>query len=101
MCLAQGHNAVTPVRLEPAALRSRVKHSTTEPLRSHSHIEMSNRKSAHYLYVITMRQCQKSILMPQYQFLASSCDCANMDSVKWEILPSANGNLTMLILEGM
>ena len=32
--LAQGHNAVTPVRLEPAALRSRVKHSTTEPLRS-------------------------------------------------------------------
>ena len=32
--LAQGHNAVPPVRLEPAALRSRVKHSTTEPLRS-------------------------------------------------------------------
>ena len=31
---AQGHNAVTPVRLEPAAPRSRVKHSTTEPLRS-------------------------------------------------------------------
>ena len=34
MCLAQGHNAVTPVRLEPSAPRSRVKHSTTEPLRS-------------------------------------------------------------------
>ena len=34
MCLAQGHNAVTPVMLEPAAPRSRVKHSTTEPLRS-------------------------------------------------------------------
>ena len=33
--LAQGHNAVTPVRLEPAAPRSRVKHSTTEPLRFH------------------------------------------------------------------
>ena len=30
MCIAQGHNAVTPVRLEPAAPRSRVKHSTTE-----------------------------------------------------------------------
>ena len=27
-------NAVTPVRLEPPALRSRVKHSTTEPLSS-------------------------------------------------------------------
>ena len=34
MCLAQGHNAVTPVRLKPAAPRSRVKHSTTEPLHS-------------------------------------------------------------------
>ena len=34
MCLAKDHNAVTPVRLEPAAPRSRVKHSTTEPLRS-------------------------------------------------------------------
>ena len=34
MCLAQGHNTVMPMRLEPAALRSRVNHSTTEPLRS-------------------------------------------------------------------
>ena len=32
MCLAQGHNTVTPVRLGPAAPWSRVKHSTTEPL---------------------------------------------------------------------
>ena len=34
MCLAQGRNAVTPTRLEPAAPRSRAKHSTTESLRS-------------------------------------------------------------------
>ena len=34
MCLAQGHNAVTPVRLEYEALQSRVKHSIAEPLRS-------------------------------------------------------------------
>ena len=34
MCLAQGHNAATPVRLEPAAPQSPVKHYTTEPLRS-------------------------------------------------------------------
>ena len=34
MCLAQGHNAMTPFRLKPAAPRSRVKHSTTESLRS-------------------------------------------------------------------
>ena len=29
---AQGHNPVTPVRLELAAPRSRVKQSTTEPM---------------------------------------------------------------------
>ena len=29
MCLAQGHNAVAPVRLESSDTRSRVKHSTT------------------------------------------------------------------------
>ena len=33
-CLAQGHNAVMPVRLEPAAPLSWVKHSTTKPLGS-------------------------------------------------------------------
>ena len=34
MCLDQGHNPVTLMRLEPPAHQSRVKHSTTEPLRS-------------------------------------------------------------------
>ena len=29
MCLAQGHNTVTPVRLEPASPLSPAKHSTT------------------------------------------------------------------------
>ena len=38
MCLAQGHNTVTQLRLEPAAHRPRVKHSTTEPLCSHVHV---------------------------------------------------------------
>ena len=32
MCLAEGHRAVTPVRLEPPTPLSRVKHSTTESL---------------------------------------------------------------------
>ena len=32
--MLKDHNAVTSVRLEPAASRSLVKHSTTEPLRS-------------------------------------------------------------------
>ena len=34
MCLARGHSALTPVRLQPAAPRSRVKHSTTDQMRS-------------------------------------------------------------------
>ena len=34
MFLARGHNAATPVWHESAAPRSRVKHSTTEPLHS-------------------------------------------------------------------
>ena len=29
---AQGHNTVTPMRLEPAAPQSQVKHLATEPL---------------------------------------------------------------------
>ena len=32
--MLKDHNAVAPVRLEPGAPQSRVKHSITEPLRS-------------------------------------------------------------------
>ena len=34
MCLAQGPQSSDAGEAQPAALRSRVKHSTTEPLRS-------------------------------------------------------------------
>ena len=40
MCLAEVHNTFMLVRLEPATPRPRVKHSTTEPLRSRSTIDM-------------------------------------------------------------
>ena len=46
MCLAQGHITVMPVRLEPAAPRSQVKHSTTEPLRSQQHTVNPNPKAS-------------------------------------------------------
>ena len=39
MCLVQGHNAVTPVRLKPTTPWSSVKESTTEPLHSFSLLE--------------------------------------------------------------
>ena len=43
---------MTPVRLDPAALRSRVKHSTTEPLRSLS------------LYLVTVTDLCLFLTMP-------------------------------------
>ena len=46
MCLAQGHNAVPSVRLKRATLRSRVKHSTTEP--QHSPIYLSALQTRFY-----------------------------------------------------
>ena len=46
LCLAQGHNAVMPERLEPGAPLSEVKHSTTEPLRS-----------LDYMYIVMCMVC--------------------------------------------
>ena len=43
MCLAQGHNAVPLVRLEPTTPQSRVMHSTTEPLRSQESILITSK----------------------------------------------------------
>ena len=50
---------MTPVRLEPAALRSRVKHSTTEPLRSHAFVALINLRSVLCLYDIFVSSCMR------------------------------------------
>ena len=50
MCLAQGHNAVTPMSLVPAAPRSQVKHSTSEPLHQRIIEEDPNLKYHRYIY---------------------------------------------------
>ena len=61
MCLAQGQNTARQVRLEPSAPRSRVKHSTTEPLHSlHTQSKKADEDSSHlglYLYKITAHVC--------------------------------------------
>ena len=41
-CLAQRHNTVSPVRLEPAMPQPQVKHSTTEPQHSSSNDNFSS-----------------------------------------------------------
>ena len=45
MCLAEGHNTAMPVRFEPAAPLSQVKHSTTEPMLSHRYLCMQAAKA--------------------------------------------------------
>ena len=47
--LLKDHNVVTPVRLEPLASRSQVKHSTTEPLRSRFGAEQVNESSKSFV----------------------------------------------------
>ena len=59
MCLAQGHNAVAPARLEPTDTRSRVKHSTTTVNLNLSILKISyytkckKKKSSCYFFAIT------------------------------------------------
>ena len=71
MCLAQGHNAVTLERLEPAAPRSRVKHSTTEPLCSLALNEMVLLSSQTFVvswFVMVISSLDFSKVVDQYVF---------------------------------
>ena len=72
-CLAQGHNAVTPVRLEPTASWSRVKHSTTEPLHSQTKLTLStNSIYPSYVNPSTLRPllaCILAIFLVFFSFL--------------------------------
>ena len=52
---------MTPVRLEPEALRSRVKHSTTEPLRS---LSKCRREIAASLNDFSNRWCKRENVEP-------------------------------------
>ena len=50
MCIAQGHNAVPPVRLDPVALRSRAKQFTTKSLHS-----LSDKDNVGYLAEVNIQ----------------------------------------------
>ena len=66
------HNPVTPVRLESVAPRSRVKHSTTEPLRSQVHQVMLYIK---YQFSTKPRgNRQELFFMFHYKSLCKICD---------------------------
>ena len=56
--LAQGHNAVPPMRLEPATPRSRVKYSTAEPLR------FCIKKIKYIIYMVAYNKNQQNAGIP-------------------------------------
>ena len=64
---------MTPVRLESAALRSRVKHSTTEPLRSHYFNEMRRENIRannllQFIHQVTIEfRCRKSLAQRRFK----------------------------------
>ena len=64
---SEDHNAVTPVRLEPAASRFRDKHSTTEPLRFNKKIFFSLHQqttfSYAFVFVVVVALGVREILM--------------------------------------
>ena len=62
MSLAQGHNAVTPERLDPAAPRSRVKRSTTEQLCSLFHEAIDFYKYFENYVTVYLRQMHVLLL---------------------------------------
>ena len=78
MCLAQRYNAVTPMMLDHAALRSRVKYSTTEPLRSPSQIGdtityFQCTSKVFYIFEIVRVQSRREIPVPAQMFNNSNC----------------------------
>ena len=80
--LLKDHNAVTPVRLEPAAPRPRVKHSSTEPLRSLMPINKTNESVI--LTSITQRSLGKYTVSPGHSLLTHSRNAVDRDSDKNE-----------------
>ena len=80
--LLKDHNAVTSVRLEPAALRSRVKYSTTEPLRSLIKFDLMNYDFAklivawlYFIVFLLARGC--------HYFVSLSRGGAGWTALKW------------------
>ena len=59
MCLAQGRNAMTQARLEPTTPRSRDKHSTTEPLRTHLLFDTHEISTNVINFFVETKSCQQ------------------------------------------
>ena len=64
--LLKDHNAVTPVRLKPAAPWSRVKHSTTEALRSHDDLGQTVCKGYQQKERKELKAAQKNSLISHF-----------------------------------
>ena len=58
--LCDTYNAMTPVRLEHATPRSRVKHSTTEPLHSHLLFDAHKISTNVTNFLVETKSCQQT-----------------------------------------
>ena len=78
MCLVKGHNAVTPLRLEPTTPRSWVKHSPTEPLCSIIPISVN----------LDNNNCHLTLTMlnPEISPLENSVDPVKLASWLWSTI---------------
>ena len=90
MCFAQGHNAVMLVRLEPASFWSKVKHSTTEPLRFHTSLMPLKLKSHLIAWAQNMSATPDSCACKFDSFLCSDV-LMSADSLSEPFGPGSNG----------
>ena len=67
---------MTLVRLEPAALRSRVKHSTTEPLRSlYMYVEVIHELQIIVVVVVVVCVCKCCIVVVVFFIIGCNYRC--------------------------
>ena len=114
MCLAQGHKAVRPVRLEPPATQSRVKHSTTEPLHlpnpsvssqallpiSHCNLEickliMGRNNNSRFIYCLLLTSTTALCRVSHPLLLMSiECNLCIGETPKWVLLQTMKTQMT-------
>ena len=80
---------MTPVRLEPAGPRSRVKHSSTEPLCSHICVTGSRYNIRHFY-----------CLAVEAGFYSDVVECLPVDPATWVPFPAGAGKIFSLYDNG-
>ena len=83
---AQAHNAVNSVRLEPAAPRSRVKHSTTKLLHTHQNVARDKKQ---HIYLSFFLQYLFISFYKIYKMISINKNITDISAAKKQEKPSA------------